>query len=71
MIHYRNILIISENQDKNKIGIVKDVIPIKSNDILMIDTAFGQKMVPFAKDLILFFDKSKKKLAMVIHNGVI
>ena len=58
------------DQDKNKIGIVKDVIPIKSNDILMIDTAFGQKMVPFAKDLILFFDKNDKQLVMMIHKGM-
>ena len=58
------------DQDKNKIGIVKDVIPIKSNDILMIDTAFGQKMVPFAKDLILFFDKNDKQLVMTIHKGM-
>lgn len=58
------------DQDKNKIGIVKDVIPIKGNDILMVNTASGQKMVPFAKDLILFFDKNDKQLVMTIHKGM-
>ncbi len=58
------------DQDKNKIGIVKDVIPIKGNDILMVNTASGQKMVPFAKDLILFFDKNDKQLVMMIHKGM-
>lgn len=59
------------DQNDNDIGIVKDIIPINNNDILIINSAKGEKMIPFAKDLILFFDKSKKKLAMVIHDGVI
>ena len=59
------------DQNDNNIGIVKDIIPINNNDILIINSAKGERMIPFAKDLILFFDKSKKKLAMVIHNGVI
>ena len=58
------------DQNKNKIGIVKDVIPIQNNDVLMINTVSGQKMVPFAKDLILFFDKDDRKLVMIIHEGI-
>lgn len=59
------------DQNKNEIGIVQDVIPIQNNDILIINTASGQKMVPFAKDLILFFDKDDRKLVMMIHKGII
>ena len=58
------------DQNENKIGIVKDVIPIKGNDVLMINTLNGEKMVPFAKDLIMFFDKDDKKLVMTIHKGI-
>ena len=58
------------DQKENKIGIVKDVIPIKGNDVLMINTLNGEKMVPFAKDLIMFFDKDDKKLVMTIHKGI-
>ncbi len=59
------------DQNKNEIGIVQDVIPIQNNDILIINTASGQKMVPFVKDLILFFDKDDRKLVMMIHKGII
>ena len=31
----------------------------------------GEKYVPFAKELIMFFDKDKKKLVMTIHKGII
>ena len=58
------------DQNENKIGMVKDVIPIQGNDILMINTLNGEKMVPFAKDLIMFFDKDDKKLVMTIHKGI-
>jgi len=27
-------------------------------------------MVPFAKDLILFFDKDDRRLVMMIHKGI-
>lgn len=54
-----------------EIGIIKDVIPIKQNDILAIDTSDGEKYVPFAKELIMFFDKNEKKLVMKIHKGII
>ena len=59
------------DQNGYSIGIITDIIPIDSNDVLIVNSTKGEKMLPFAKDLILFFDKSKKKLAMVIHNGVI
>ena len=59
------------NQNKKEIGKVKDIIPIENNDILIFDSAKGEKMVPFAKDLILFFDKDKKKLIMDIFEGII
>ena len=59
------------DQNGYSIGIITDIIPINSNDVLIVNSTKGEKMIPFAKDLILFFDKSKKKLAMVIHNGVI
>ena len=59
------------DQNERKIGIVKDVIPIQGNDVLMINTLDGEKMVPFAKDLIMFFDKDDKKLVMMIHKGII
>ena len=55
------------DQDKNCIGLVKDIVPIKNNDILIIDSANGEKMIPFAKDLILFFDKDEQELVMIIH----
>ena len=42
-----------------------------NNDILIIDTASGERLTPFAKDLILFFDKDDKKLVMTIHKGII
>ena len=58
------------DQDKNHIGLVKDIAPIKNNDILIVDTAYGEKMIPFAKDLIMFFDKDDKKLVMMIHKGI-
>ena len=58
------------DQNENEIGVVKDVIPIQNNDVLIIDTASGQKMVPFAKDLILFFDKDDRRLVMMIHKGI-
>ena len=50
---------------------VKDIIPIKKNDILIFDSPEGEKMISFAKDLILFFDKEKKKLIMDIFEGTI
>jgi 16S rRNA processing protein RimM len=59
------------DQNKKEIGLVKDIIPIKNNDILIFDNAEGEKMISFAKDLILFFDKDKKKLIMDIFEGSI
>ena len=59
------------DQNEKEIGIVKDIIPIKDNDILIFDSAEGEKMISFAKDLILFFDKDKKKLIMDIFKEVI
>ena len=59
------------DQNKKEIGLVKDIIPIKNNDILIFDSVKGEKMIPFAKDLILFFDKDEKKLIMDIFEGVI
>ena len=58
------------DQDKNRIGLVNDIAPIENNDILIVDTADGEKMIPFAKDLIMFFDKDDKKLVMMIHKGI-
>ena len=58
------------HKDK-EIGTIKDVIPIKQNDILAINTSDGEKYVPFAKELIMFFDKNEKKLVMKIHKGII
>ena len=49
------------DQNENRIGKIVDVVPIQGNDVLLIDTNLGQKMVPFAKQLILFFDKNSKK----------
>jgi len=59
------------DQNKKELGLVKDIIPIKNNDILIFDNAEGEKMIPFAKDLILFFDKDKKKLIMDMFEGSI
>tara|TARA_B100000029_G_scaffold187970_1_gene185465 strand:- start:326 stop:823 length:498 start_codon:yes stop_codon:yes gene_type:complete len=59
------------DQNNEKIGLVKDIIPIKNNDVLIFDGAKGEKMIPFAKNLILFFDKDKKKLIMDIFEGSI
>ena len=59
------------DQNDKEIGLIKDVIPINLNDIIAIDTENGEKYVPFAKELIMFFDKDKKKLVMTIHKGII
>jgi 16S rRNA processing protein RimM len=59
------------NQDKIKMGIVKDIIPIKDNDVLLFEDKGNEKMIPFAKELILFFDKDNKQLVMMTHSGVI
>ena len=59
------------NKDKMQMGVVQDIIPIKNNDILVLDSPEGEKMIPFAKDLILFFDKDKKELVMDIYSGII
>ena len=59
------------DQNDNRIGRIIDVIPIQENDVLLIDTNLGHKMVPFAKQLILFFDKDSKKLVMTIHKGML
>ena len=62
---------LSFDQNDNRIGKIIDVIPIQENDVLLIDTNLGHKMVPFAKQLILFFDKDSKKLVMTIHKGML
>ena len=59
------------DQNENRIGKIVDVVPIQGNDVLLIDTNLGQKMVPFAKQLILFFDKNSKKLVMTLHKGIL
>ena len=59
------------DQNDNRIGKIIDVVPIQDNDVLLIDTNLGHKMVPFAKQLILFFDKDSKKLVMTIHKGML
>lgn len=59
------------DQYKKRVGMVKDIIHIKNNDILIFDNHQGEKMLPFAKDLILFFDKDDKKLVMDIHKGIL
>ena len=59
------------DQYKQRVGMVKDIIHIKNNDILIFDNHQGEKMLPFAKDLILFFDKDDKKLVMDIHKGIL
>ena len=58
------------DQSDNRIGKIIDVVPIRDNDVLLVDTNLGQKMAPFAKQLILFFDKDNKKLVMTIHKGM-
>mgnify|MGYP006138296777 CR=1 FL=1 len=57
------------DQNEKELGKVKDIIPIKSNDILIYECSEGEQMISFAKDLILFFDKDKKKLIMDIFEG--
>ena len=53
------------------IGIIKDIIPIKNNDVLVYENHNKEKYLPFAKELILFFDKNSKKLKMdLIENTV-
>ena len=59
------------NKNKVKLGIIKDIIPIKGNDILLFEDQEGEKMIPFSKDLILFFDKDNKQLIMNVHTGVV
>ena len=59
------------DQNENRIGKIVDVVPIQGNDVLLIDTNLGQKMVPFAKQLILFFDKNSRKLVMTLHKGIL
>ena len=59
------------NQNKVKLGTVKDIIPIKENDILLFEDDKNEKMVPFSKELILFFDKDNKHLIMTVHSGAI
>ena len=59
------------DQHDKEIGLIKDVIPINLNDVIAINTENGEKYVPFAKELIMFFDKDKKKLVMTIHKGII
>lgn len=59
------------DQNKKEIGLVKDIVPIENNDILIFDSVKGEKMISFAKNLILFFDKDKKKLVMDIIKGSI
>ena len=59
------------DQNENRIGKIVDVVPIQGNDVLLVDTNLGQKMVPFAKQLILFFDKNSKKLVMTLHKGIL
>ena len=46
------------------LGIVSDIIPVKENDILVYKHEKVEKLLPFAKELILFFDKDTKKLKM-------
>lgn len=59
------------DQHDKEIGLIKDVIPINLNDVIAINTENGEKYVPFAKELIMFFDKDEKKLVMTIHKGII
>jgi 16S rRNA processing protein RimM len=59
------------DQNDEKIGIIKDVIPIQKNDVLVVESINGEKMVPFAKKLIMFFDKDDRKLIMMIHAGIL
>ena len=58
------------NQNKIELGIIKDIIPINGNDVLLFDSQEGEKMIPFSRDLILFFDKDNKQLIMDVHTGV-
>ena len=57
------------NQNKIEMGMVIDIIHIKNNDVLVFNGSEGEKMVPFAKELILLFDKNK--LVMTIHDGMV
>ena len=59
------------DQHKKQVGIVTDIIHIKNNDVLVFDSYQGEKMLPFAKDLILFFDRNDKKLVMDINKGIL
>ena len=59
------------DQHDKEIGLIKGVIPINLNDVIAINTENGEKYVPFAKELIMFFDKDEKKLVMTIHKGII
>ena len=57
------------NQNKIEMGVVIDIIHIKNNDVLVFNGSEGEKMVPFAKELIQLFDKNK--LVMTIHEGIV
>tara|TARA_B100000029_G_C17520624_1_gene939725 strand:- start:790 stop:1296 length:507 start_codon:yes stop_codon:yes gene_type:complete len=56
---------------EKEMGIVVDIVPIKDNDVLIFNGIEGEKMVPFAKNLIMFFDKNRKKLVMDINRDSI
>ena len=60
----------SKNQDKVELGIVKDIIPIRGNDILLFDDNEGEVMIPFAKDLI-FIHLLKVFFVSLAFNSII
>jgi 16S rRNA processing protein RimM len=59
------------DEDENLIGKIIDVLPIKNNELLLIETINGEKMVPLIKDSIKLFDKKNGILIMNIIDGLV
>lgn len=59
------------DEDEKLIGKIIDVLPIKNNELLLIETINGEKMIPLVKDSIKLFDKKNGILVMNIIDGLV
>ncbi|MGA2296647.1 MAG: ribosome maturation factor RimM [FCB group bacterium] len=57
--------------EKKEIGIIKDVLLMKANDIWVVDSPGGEILLPYIDDVIKKVDLKKKRIDIVLIPGLL
>ena len=60
-----------EHGNKNKIGVVKDVLSLPANDVWIVETGSGELPLPFIEDVVKKVDTENKRIEIKLIDGLL